>query len=66
VAVANSLPVASIKVTIILPRHTESGSYLDAVTHDRTGNDLLSHGSSTAIGTGDREEVSLDLDLRNS
>jgi hypothetical protein len=35
-------------------------------TRDRTGNDLLAHGSATAIGTGDREEVSIDLDLRNS
>ena len=52
--------------TILLPRHSESGRYLVAVTHDRTGNDLLAHGSSTAIGPGDREEVSIDLDLRNS
>jgi hypothetical protein len=61
-----TLPAALVKVTIILPRYSESGMYLVAVTHDRTGNDLLAHGSATAIGTGDREEVSIDLDLRNS
>ena len=61
-----TLPAALAKVTIILPRYSESGRYAVAVTRDRTGNDLLAHGSATAIGTGDREEVSIDLDLRNS
>jgi len=61
-----SLPAALVKVTIILPRYSESGRYAVAVTRDRTGNDLLAHGSATAIGTGDREEVSVDLDLRKS
>jgi hypothetical protein len=61
-----TLPAAYVKVTIILPRYSESGSYLVAVTHDRTGNDLLAHGSATTITIGDREEVSTDLDLRNS
>jgi hypothetical protein len=40
--------------------------YLVAVTRDRTGNDLLAHDSATAIATGDRKKVSIDLDLRNS
>jgi hypothetical protein len=61
-----TLPAALLKVTIILPRYSEPGQYAVAVTRDRTGNDLLAHGSATAIGTGDREEVSVDLDLRNS
>jgi len=61
-----TLPAALAKVTIILPRYSDSGRYLVAVTHDRTGNGLLARGSATAIGTGDREEVSIDLDLRNS
>ena len=60
------LPAAFVKVRIILPRYSESGNYMVAVTHDRTGSELLAHGSATAIGTGDREEVSVDLDLRNS
>jgi len=61
-----TLPAALAKVTIIPPRYSESGRYTVAVTRDRTGNDLLAHGSATAIGTGDRETVSIDLDLRNS
>jgi hypothetical protein len=61
-----TLPAAFVKVTIVLPRYSESGRYLVAVTRDRTGSDLLAYGSATAIGTGDREEVAIDLDLRNS
>ena len=61
-----TLPVALVRVTIILPRYSEPGRYAIAVTRDQTGNDLLTHGKATAIGTGDREEVSVDLDLRNS
>jgi hypothetical protein len=61
-----TLPASLAKVKIILPRYSESGRYAVAVTRDRTGKDLLAHGSATAIGTGDREEVSIDLDLRNS
>jgi hypothetical protein len=54
------------KVGIIPPRYGEPSRYLVVVTHDRTLNDLLAHESATAISTGDREEVSIDLDLRNS
>ncbi len=61
-----TLPAAMVRVTIILPRYSESGRYAVAVTRDRNGSDLLAHGSATTIGTGDREEVSIDLDLRNS
>jgi hypothetical protein len=61
-----TLPAALVRVTIILPRYSEPGRYAVAVTRDRTGADLLTHGSATAAGTGDREEVSVDLDLRNS
>jgi hypothetical protein len=49
-----TLPAAFVRVTIILPRYSESGS------------DLLARGSATALGTGDREEVSIDLDLRKT
>jgi len=61
-----TLPAAWVKVTIILPRFSEPGRYAVAVTRDRTGNDLLAHGSATAIGTSNREEVSVDLDLLKS
>ena len=61
-----SLPAALVKVTIILPRYSEPGRYVVAVTRDQTGNDLLAQSSTVATGNGDREEVSVDLDLRKS
>ena len=60
------LPAALVKVTIILPRYSESGQYAVAVTRDQTGNDLLAHGSAAATGNGDRQKVSVSLDLRKS
>jgi hypothetical protein len=61
-----SLPRALVKVTIILPRYSGAGQYAVAVTRDQTVNDPLVHGNATSIGNSDREEVSVDLDLRNS
>jgi hypothetical protein len=61
-----SLPRALVKVTIILPRYSRPGQYVVAVTRDQTVNDPLAHGNASSIGSGDREEVSVDLDLRNS
>ena len=61
-----SLPAALVKVTIILPRYSEPGRYVVAVTRDQTGNDLLAQSSTVATGNGDRQEVSVDLDLRKS
>jgi hypothetical protein len=61
-----TLPAAMVKVTIILPRYSEPGQYAVAVTRDQTGNDLLAQSSATATGNGDREEISVDLDLRKS
>ena len=61
-----SLPAALVKVTIILPRYSRLGQYTVAVTRDQTVNDPLAHGSAVATGNGDREEFSVDLDLRKS
>jgi hypothetical protein len=61
-----SLPRALVKVTIILPRYSRPGQYTVAVTHDQSANDPLAHGAAAANGGGDREEVSVDLDLRKS
>ena len=61
-----SLPAALVKVKIILPRYSRLGQYTVAVTRDQTVNDPLAHGSTVATGIGDREEVSVDLDLRKS
>ena len=61
-----TLPAALLKVTIILPRYSEPGKYAVAVMRDRMGNDLLANGSAAATGNGDREEISVELDLRKS
>jgi hypothetical protein len=61
-----SLPAALVKVTIILPRYSRPGQYTVAVTRDQTVSDPLAHGGAATTGNGDREEVSIDLDLRNS
>ncbi|MBN9616946.1 MAG: hypothetical protein J0G35_15400 [Acidobacteriales bacterium] len=60
------LPAALVKAKIILPRYSEPGRYDVAVTRDKEGRDLLAHGNGVAIGTGDRKEVSVYLDLRRS
>jgi hypothetical protein len=61
-----SLPAALVKVTIMLPRFSRPGQYSVAVTRDQSANDQLAHGDASATGNGDREEVSVDLDLRKS
>jgi len=61
-----SLPRALVRVTIILPRYSRPGQYTVAVTRDQTVNDPLAHGSVATTGSGSREEVSVDLDLRKS
>jgi len=61
-----SLPATLVKVKIILPRFSRPGQYTVAVTRDQTVSDPLAHGSAAATGNGDREEVSVDLDLRES
>jgi hypothetical protein len=61
-----SLPAALVKVKIILPRFSRPGQYTVAVTRDQSVNDPLAHGAAAANGGGDREEVSIDLDLRKS
>ena len=61
-----SLPRAFVKVTIILPRYSRPGQYTVAVTRDQSVNGPLANGTAAANGGGDREEVSVDLDLRKS
>jgi hypothetical protein len=63
---AVSLPAALVKVTIVLPRYSDSGRYAVAVTRDQRGKDLLATASAAATGNGDRKEVSVYLDLRKS
>jgi len=61
-----SLPAARVSVTIILPRFSEPGRYLVAVTRDQAGGDVLAEGTAMSRKSGDREEVSVELDLRHA
>ena len=61
-----SLPAALVRLTIILPRFSQSGEYIVAVTHDRNGNDILAEGHAATMSTGDSQVVSVDLNLRRA
>jgi len=59
-----SLPVAVIRITIVLPRFSPQGQYSVAITQDRNGNGVIAQGSAQATTNGDHESVSVELDLR--
>ena len=61
-----SLPAARVRLTIILPRFSPPGQYAVAVTRDQNGNGVVAQNSAVAVSSGDKEIVSLDLDLRNA
>ena len=62
-----SLPAGLVRVKIVLPRFSESGRYEVAVTRDQAGNAVQAHGIATAATDNEgREELSVDLDLRNA
>jgi len=61
-----TLPRALVRVTIILPRFSPLGQYAVAVTRDRSGNGVVAQGSEAAFSSGDQEEISVDLDLRQA
>jgi len=61
-----SLPVAHVRLNIILPRFSPPGQYLVAVTRDQSGNGVMAEGGATALAIGDKESVSVDLDLQEA
>jgi hypothetical protein len=61
-----SLPAGLVRASIILPRFSPPGQYVVAVTRDRNGNGVVVQTSAVAVTSGDKEIVSLDLDLRNA
>ena len=60
------LPAALVKVTVVLPRFSAPGQYAVAVTRDQSGNGVLAQGSGVATSNGDKEQVSVNLDLRKA
>ena len=61
-----TLPAARVRLMIILPRFSPPGQYLVAVTRDQSGNGVMAEGSAAALVHGDKEAVSVDLDLRKA
>ncbi|MHB1937182.1 MAG: hypothetical protein ACYCOR_11425 [Acidobacteriaceae bacterium] len=60
------LPAARVRLTIILPRFSSPGRYLVAVSHDSNGGGLISEAVATTIHSGQKEAISVDLDLRRA
>ena len=61
-----SLPAARVRLTIILPRFSSPGQYVVAVSHGSNGSGLISEAVATTINSGQKEALSVDLDLRHA
>ena len=61
-----TLPAARVRLTIILPRFSSPGQYVVAVTHGTDGSGLISEAVATTINSGQKEAISVDLDLRRA
>jgi hypothetical protein len=61
-----TLPTALVKVTVVLPRYSTPGQYVVAVTRDQSGSDPVAKGVGLAVADGNRELVTVTLDLRSA
>lgn len=60
------LPAKEVRLTIILPRFSQAGRYLVAVTRNPDGTGVIAEGTAASILKDDQETVSVPLDLRNA
>jgi len=60
------LSAASVRLKIILPRFSPAGKYVVAVTRDQTGTGVLAQATADTIAEGQRETLSVSLDLRRT
>lgn len=58
------LPAAVVRLTVILPRFSASGQYLIAVTRKEDGTGVVAEGLAPTVAAGQKEKVSVALDLR--
>lgn len=58
------LPAAVVRLTVILPRFSQSGQYLVAVTRKNDGTGVVAEGLAPTVATEQQEKVSVVLDLR--
>jgi hypothetical protein len=60
------LPAAVVHLSITLPRFSQDGEYVVAVTRDREGHQLFAKGAGTAVETHGHVNVHVTLDLRQA
>jgi len=60
------LPAAVVHLSITLPRFSQDGDYVVAVTKDRAGQQLIAKGAGTAIESHGHVNVHVTLDLRQA
>jgi hypothetical protein len=60
---AVSLPAAHINLTIVLPQHSAPGQYLVAITRDQNGNGVVAEGLASTATTGNKEQITTNIDL---
>jgi hypothetical protein len=63
---ALSLPSARVRVTIVLPKLSDPGTYTISVTRDQTSGRVLTSATGAAQGNDRRRTVTVPLDLRNT
>jgi hypothetical protein len=63
---AVSLPSTFVHLHLILPRFSDAGSYVVAVSKDRAGTAIVAHGTGKTRGDGQRLLVDVSLDLRGA
>ena len=61
-----SLPAASVRLQIILPRFSPPGRYAVAVTRDQTGTAVLAQATADTNTQGQQEILSVNLDLHEA
>ncbi len=63
---AVSLPSARVKLTVILPKLSDAGTYKVSVSRDRSSDHVLASGAAAAQGSDQRRTVTVLLDLRGT
>jgi hypothetical protein len=63
---AVSLPSTLVHLHLILPRFSDAGSYVVAVSKDRAGTAIVARGTAKTYGDGRRLLLDVSLDLRGA
>ena len=61
-----SLPSATVNLSVVLPRFSESGSYKVVVSRDKVGQQVIAEGAGQGIDEAGRITVRVSLDLRSA